>query len=160
MTYELIDSVTLGSATSSVTFGSIPQTFRDLVIIGTPIKDSATTNIYFRFNSDTGSNYNYTFMGSNGSSKNFGSSTNQDTYQLSNVGVVRFDNAAFSSTIMDYTQTDKHKSGVTRVGSDNRDNAEAGAFRWADTSAISTLLIYADATMDAGSNFQLFGIAG
>ena len=159
MTYELISSVTLGSAASSVTFSAIPQTFRDLVVIGTPIKDSATTDVYFRFNSDT-SNYNFTFMSAEGNSKYSGDSTSQSSYKLANAGVVRFDNAAFVSTVMDYTQTNKHKHGLTRIGSDNRDITQLGAFRWADTSAISTLLIYADATMDAGSNFQLFGIAG
>ena len=32
-TYELIDSVTLGSDTTTVTFSSIPQTFDDLVVL-------------------------------------------------------------------------------------------------------------------------------
>jgi hypothetical protein len=132
------------------------------VVIGTPIKDSATTNVYFRFNSDTGSNYNFTFVSAEGSSfaKYSGNVTSQSSYKLANGGVVRFDNASFVSHLMDYTQTNKQKHGLTRIGSPNRDISQLGAFRWASTSAINTLLIYADATMDAGSNFQLFGIAG
>ena len=65
-TYEPIASLTLSSATGTVTFGSIPQTYRDLIMV---INHSgAGDNFYFQLNSDTGSNYSDTGVYGTGTS--------------------------------------------------------------------------------------------
>jgi hypothetical protein len=57
-TYTPLATVTLASTASSVTFSSIPATYRDLVVVhnnfGT-VNNDANSN--FRFNGDSGSNY-------------------------------------------------------------------------------------------------------
>lgn len=54
-------TTTLGSATASVTFGSIPSGYRDLVLV---MESAISSNgqMSFRFNGDTGSNYSIVHM--------------------------------------------------------------------------------------------------
>jgi hypothetical protein len=66
ITYEPIQSYTLGSAAATITFSSIPATYTDLriVITGTIIAG----NVYrIQYNGDTGSNYSITILEANGS---------------------------------------------------------------------------------------------
>jgi hypothetical protein len=69
-TYEPISTQTLGTAVSSITFSSIPQTYTDLVLIAysstTTVASSEINKL--TFNSDTGSNYSTTTLGGDGSS--------------------------------------------------------------------------------------------
>jgi hypothetical protein len=62
-TYEPIATTTLGSATATITFNSIPGTYTDLrlVIVGT----SSGGYGYLRFNSDSGTNYSLTDLEGN-----------------------------------------------------------------------------------------------
>jgi hypothetical protein len=60
MAYTLIASNTLASATSSVTFSSIPATYTDLIVkhsSRTSAQSDVTT--YLQLNGDTGNNYTY-----------------------------------------------------------------------------------------------------
>jgi len=59
-TYKLISKVTVSSATSSITFSSIPSTYTDLLVKVSPRFSSASANktLVMRFNSDAStSNY-------------------------------------------------------------------------------------------------------
>ena len=67
-TYESISSVTLTSNSTTVTFGSIPQTYTDLVLVIVAKITSGGLDMFIRFNSDTGSNYSYTQLYGNGTS--------------------------------------------------------------------------------------------
>jgi len=62
-TYRPLATITLGSTASSITFSSIPATYRDLIIVGNPLGAEAAA----RFNGDSGSNYNGVQMWGNGS---------------------------------------------------------------------------------------------
>jgi len=66
-TYEPISTQTLGTATATVTFSSIPQTYTDLVLIVNHSVTTGNPSIHGRFNSDTGSNYSRTRLLGNGS---------------------------------------------------------------------------------------------
>jgi len=65
-TYTPLATVTLGSATSSVTFSSIPATYRDLILIFDGTR-TGNNNVQYRFNSDTGTNYSTVIAAGNGS---------------------------------------------------------------------------------------------
>ena len=67
-TYDCIATTTLSSAQSSVTFSSISGSYTDLIIISDAILASGNDALGLRFNSDSGSNYSYTFMYGNGTS--------------------------------------------------------------------------------------------
>ena len=67
-TYDPIATTTLGSAASTITFSSIPNTFTDLrlVLFGVTLNATGTYN-QIRFNNDTGTNYSWTQLLGNGS---------------------------------------------------------------------------------------------
>jgi hypothetical protein len=60
-TYTPLANVTLGATAATVTFGSIPATMRDLVVI---VNGTTSSNVFtgLRFNSDSGSNYTFVRM--------------------------------------------------------------------------------------------------
>jgi hypothetical protein len=149
-TYTLIDSVTLGSSASSVTFSSIDQTFGDLVLVfsGTGLNNS----YYIEFNADaTSSNYSYVRMVAF-ASPGSGSGAFPQVGSIDNVIGNNI------SQIMDYSATDKHKTTISRA---NFSDYTLGAYamRWANTSAITSLKAYADNSFDSGCTLFLYGIA-
>ena len=152
-TYDLLDSTTLASSASSVTFTNIDQSYGDLVLVveGATSQD---TNGRVSFNGDSANNYRRIRMRGNGSSTNTGISV--DNELVEQIGTLGF----FSKIeIMDYSATDKHKSVLVRS---NKDTSLVYAFaaRWANTSAITSLEFYPTAgTLDSGSTFYLYGIA-
>lgn len=155
-TYDLIASNVLSSAASSVTFSSIPATYRDLVLV---IQNSVSSDSYlfYRINGDTGSNYPAVYMGGNGSSTY--SSTNNFSYADLAFGIGTAEGATVISHFMDYSATDKHKTILSRTNKASAGVA-AGAHRWANTSAITTILITQTGfgNFASGSTFYLYGI--
>jgi len=60
---QIIQHQELSSAQASITFSSIPQTFTDLVLIGsTRASDTGVRNITLRFNGDTSANYSFRML--------------------------------------------------------------------------------------------------
>ena len=161
-TYTALANITLGSSASSVTFSSIPATFRDLVLICVTANGGSGANNGIRFNSDTGSNYTRLFMGVNGVGAFSSGNTTSTGFQ--------YDNFAFSTpnlgrnnhilNIMDYSATDKHKTILARANREG-DTLDALTGRWANTSAVTTLNVYVIGGGDflTGSSFALYGIA-
>jgi peptide methionine sulfoxide reductase MsrA len=156
-TYTALANITLGSTASSVTFSSIPATYRDLVLV---MNGNATTGgpfAFLRFNGDTGSNYNYVLMYGDGSSAASTSSANQTQGYIGNN-----DAAGLNTTIaqiMDYSGTDKHKSYLSRNGRGGG-LVIATAGRWANTNAVTSMSVTTStSTFTAGSTFALYGIA-
>ena len=155
-TYTLIDSVTLGSSASSVTFSGISATGKgDLVLVSNVI----VANGYeagVRFNSDSGNNYTMVNMRGTGSSTS--SSAVQDPGYLpiqKNIS----GNALMITQVLDFSASDKHKSVLNR-GNSTQFGTTAAAHRWASTSAITSVYIYeVNATsFSAGSTFSLYQI--
>jgi len=163
-TYDLLDSVTLATAASSVTFSSIDQSYGDLILVVTGSR-SATGNVGLRvqFNSDTGNNYHVVKMSGDGSTAASSADSPNDYVEGSNS---RSFSAVSISTatvqIMDYSATDKHKSTLAR--SSRADASEgyayASASRWASTLAVTSLLAYlASGSFSVGSTLNLYGVA-
>jgi hypothetical protein len=159
-TYDLISSTTLAAATSEVVFGSLPQTYRDLVVVfnGNITTASSTLGAY-RFNSDTGSNY--TGVNVSNASSGTRATTSSDFYYQGGAGI-----STAIIQVMDYSATDKHKTVLVRSGN-LADFVQMYANRWANTAAITSMtLLPIDATSfaptstwAAGTTFALYGIA-
>jgi hypothetical protein len=152
-TYTPLATVTLGSSASSVTFSSIPATYRDLILV---VQGTATGNavLLTNFNGDTGSNYTRVFMTGTGTAP----STASDTQSSNRIGAFRTDHCNFIHQIMDYSATDKHKTSLTRQ---NAASFEVGAFagRWANTAAITSVVASLSANQFAsGCTFSLYGV--
>jgi hypothetical protein len=155
-TYDLIDSVTLASTVSSLTFSSITQDYRDLVLVLCPIAASSVAGTTVQFNDDTGGNYSGIGM--------YGTGSTTARFQSTNLtSVIAADNRVESSVnvaqIMDYSATDKQKT-ILITKSNAADSAMAGLSRWANSSAITVIKIAAANSFAAGSTFNLYGIAG
>lgn len=155
MSYVALANITLGSSASSVTFSSIPATFRDLVLV---IKDLsvAPTNgsVRIRFNGDTtDANYSRVIMFGSGSTGTSGATNGHLFYDL-----YETQGQPTLVNIMDYSATDKHKTVLTRwSGTDSY--VVAGAHRWANTAAINTIAIVPNGFNFAStSTFALYGI--
>lgn len=155
--YVPLANITVSVAAATITVSSISQSYRDLILVGSPIF-TASGSTTFRFNNDSGSNYDAVLMVGNGSTVS--SPTNPGT------NIQTWNNPQSSSVVMqfvfqvmDYSATDKHKSVLMREDSAVGVTA-ATAARWASTSAVTTLTIASsNLTFAAGSTFSLYGIA-
>ena len=156
-TYVPLGTYTVtGAAAASVTFSSIPATYRDLILIATHKNTTTGVSVRMRFNSDSGTNYYNVYMGGNGSTTFSGTQTASATIMAdSNTTDISYS----ISQIMDYSATDKHKTQLSR-GSSAAIGAIAIAGRWADTDAIDTVAVsYPDGgNLAIGSTFSLYGV--
>ena len=160
MTYTLIDSVTLASSASSVTFSSIDQSYRDLVLVcGNVNASSANQNFVFYLNGDyyPSTAYSEVFMEGNGSVTDSDSAAGGYfiRFTTSTNRLQTDSNAILAIQLFDYTQTDKHKTALV-----NRSDSYATmrlAGRWANTSAITSITV--DGNVAAGATYHLYGIS-
>ena len=153
-TYTPLANITLGSTASSVTFSSISGSYRDLVLVISG-SSSALRGVALSFNGDTAGNYNYVYMSGDGSSTYSGSAANQTPQ---NIGVTGTVIGIITLNVMDYSQTDKHKTWLSRSNVSNSE-VEARAGRWASTSAITSLVATSSGSFAAGSTFALYGVS-
>jgi len=174
-TYEAIATQTLGSATATVTFSSIPQTYTDLVLVMS-VRASAVTfnNMNFMnttINSDTSAIYSPTTLyyrnTGGGSSANSGRGTNENNFNLGGIATNNFGSGIFSTYIinfMNYSNTTTNKTVLSRISTGGdltaMDDTWAAAGLYRSTSAISTISMSPSSSGNfvAGSTFSLYGI--
>lgn len=149
-TYIPLATVTLTGNDTQVLFSSIPNTYKDLVIVFdasatsgenmTPTINGSGTDfswiqMQYAATSNTGTNNS---IGSIGTGRN--------------LGILQF---------FDYSATDKHKSFTVKTSS-NASDARLLACRWAQTAAINSigLSIRLGYSWTTGSKFSLYGIHG
>lgn len=161
-THVLLNQVTLAASASSVTFSSIPQNYGDLVLIINARQTLNNGYMEIQINGDTGSNYNWvTMMGrSNGVISSAG--PNQTALQPSSHSQGQ---EPFSSIIqfLDYSSTDKHKSGLIRHNQYDFSLSSllvrADAFRWANTNAITSITaLSVTQPFTSASTLSLYGV--
>jgi hypothetical protein len=163
-TYKLIDTTTLAAASPQVVFNSIPQGYRDLVLIENPTHESSPSgqSTTIRLNGDTGSNYHMVYMAGNISALSSQSGTGSpSTFLWSG----RFNNANGNNAIaqfMDYSATDRHKTVLSRGSLGLAAGLATISFanRWTNTSAITSMVLFPEGggNYAAGSTFSLYGI--
>ena len=153
--YVALANITLSSAASSVSFSSIPNTFRDLIyVISGQLSSASATNTLLRFNGDSTVNYQRTWALGNGA--------------LSTSSGVGTENAIFTwvgtnvqgmavGQIMDYSQTAAYKVVLTRQNSAS--SVEMQGQRWISTSAITSMVFSTTNNFAAGTTFALYGIS-
>jgi uncharacterized protein YraI len=157
-TYDLLASTTLATATSSVTFSSIDQSYGDLILVINFTAGSGSLFASVEVNSDTGTNYPFVKMVGNGSSAT--SVASMTEYFSMTPGVSAFEQSFLGILqIMDYSATDKHKSGLIRTALSGEATI-AVAQRWANTNAINQLRVFTfSGPYPVGSTFNLYGVA-
>jgi hypothetical protein len=161
-TYEPITTTTLTSAASSITFSSISSAYTDLkvVFVGTTTVDGET--MYYRFNSDSATNYSITQLYTSGSTVNtriltsatqlsttFGMSLSDTTPQMITFDVFSYAGATRKSTLGNHAGQKGASGGLDlTVG------------LWRDTSAITSIYIFPSGgtTFKVGTTATLYGI--
>jgi hypothetical protein len=159
-TYTPLANITLGSAAASVTFSSINQSYRDLVLVSN-LQASAANTLYLRFNASTTT---YSWVGAIASSGGATSITNASANgALVGASTIGLPTSAIQATsvaqIMDYTATDKHKTVLARYGNSSSE-VDMFASRWGNTAAITSVqvIVLPSGNLSTGSTFSLYGI--
>lgn len=162
-TYDLIASNVLSSPTSTLTFSSLPSTYRDLILVARYSGATTGSNgVGFRFNGDTGSNYFTNWLvGNGGTPSAFASSGSlfQTNWSLNVQSAFNFNSII---QIFDYSQTNKHKFVIYRqnvADSGGGDSTLVGG-RWISQNAITSITFFSTNSVNfpVGSAFSLYGI--
>jgi hypothetical protein len=165
---------TVASANTSVTFGSIPSTYKDLILVyGGLFTSDASSNFAIRFNNNSGTVYYVNAHLESGSADGSGTNTgaNFNTGHLIYSGTtstIDGKNWAGTMRIYDYASTSKFKRYDWNLG--GYSNADGylrfGTFRgtFGSTSAISSIDIYRTGGSGSFSNvantsIRLYGVA-
>ena len=162
-TYVALDKVTVGTATPSITFSSIPSTYTDLVVVaGNVTVSNDGYALDFKINGDTGSNYSLTNISGNGSTTRSDRVSNGTNTANDLDYYYGFSSSTPGSSIlhfMNYSNTTTYKTVLARTSSSAKE-VEASVHLWRSTSAITSIEIgAAGSNIAAGSTFSLYGIA-
>lgn len=175
--FDSIATVSGTGSSNTVTFSSIPGTYKSLQIryIGkqTPTTAANLGNILIRFNSDTGTNYVGThYIQGTGSSVGAGlAGTTSDTKITGNAVIPNSNAATYTNIfgvgiidIIDYASTSKNKTVRSFMGAD-ANSAGNGLISlnsglWMSTSAITSISLICSSTdlWTSTSSFALYGI--
>jgi len=164
--YQSIQTVTVGTATSTITFSSIPATYTHLQIRGMLNGTAAGTynNVRMGFNGDSAANYaSHTLYGDGTSaaatseasgSRMYGQIFVSQASTASYVGVGVID-------ILDYANTNKYKTtrSINGIEMNGSGVIEFGSGHWRNTAAITSIeFVTASGNFNVGSTLALYGI--
>ncbi len=167
--YELISTQVLGTAAASVTFSSIPSTYKHLQVRATlraATSSSALTDLYLRFNGDnTSANYRGHILTANGStvsSSDYGSGgVGLGEIITSTAATSQF--TAINIDILDYQGTkNKTSRALSGLPESTTKRVSLGSHLWMSTATVSSLVLSESfgAGFVTGSRFSLYGITG
>ncbi len=174
--YYQIATVTLSSAASSVEFTSIPNTYKHLQVRWTArgSYNSANNiiNLHGQFNGDSGGNYNWHYIQTDGGTLSAGSATGAMVSNLISYLPAKLYAAGMMGAgvvdILDYTNTNKYKTIRSIGGCDtNNTGSEKGqlAFTsgtWRSFNAITSIKFACASDLTSGlepyTEFALYGI--
>jgi hypothetical protein len=173
--FESIQTVTVGAGgSSSISFTSIPSTYKHLQIKGiakeTTSAGPQTLDMFVKFNSSS-SGYKSHYLSGNGTSATAGVGGGGATDAFYCYGASYREVSATSTfgvsiiDIHDYASTTKNKTARAFAGC-NFNSASTDQYfglssgLWADTSAITSIVITPNDTFKENTTFALYGIKG
>lgn len=163
---------TLSATGASITFSSIPSTYKHLQIRGI-YKDTSSSSsqfapLFIQFNADGGNNYAYHYLRGDTSVAIASGVASTSWIRIDSAGVVSTTGAYGASIIdvVDYVSSAKNKTLKAIAGGDGNltqtnyaVSYSSGA--WFNTAAITSITIYAgNGGFASGSSFALYGIVG
>jgi hypothetical protein len=157
-TYTPIYSQTLSSATATITFSNIPQTYTDLVL-AVEFTTGTISSGFIQFNGDVSTNYSNTLLNGDGSTAG--------AYRATSDTAIRYHRAMNGNTgrksatlsIQNYSNTTTYKTLLSRFNNAS-DVVGATAGLWRSTSPITSIKLWngGDYNFDSGATFTLYGI--
>jgi hypothetical protein len=158
-TYEPIATNTLGSAAASITFSSIPATYTDLriVLVSSATYADVRTTLGYRFNGDSSTNYSFTRVRTDGSTRESQTAANVSYQSLgyapanstSNKGLHTIDVFSYAGS------TYKTSLATASADQNSQGNFQREINLWRSTSGITSVVLF-DIN---GSNFVTGTIA-
>lgn len=157
-TYTLIQEQVLGSAAATVTFSSIPGTYKDLVLEAIPSGASTNGQMNVTFNGDTGNWYSWTRLEGDGTTAASGRSSSQANLYLGYSYSAR--PVMLLVNVFSYANTNVNKSLTSRY-MDATTQTWANAALYRKTDALTSMTVtHGAGTFNIGSTFRLWGVAG
>ena len=168
-TYDLLETTTLGSSASSVTFTGLGSysdyAHLQIRMVSRGDKASNAADLLMQINADTGSNYAWHTLRADGSNV---SPFARDTKTELDIGYVAGGNSTASSfsasvlDILDFSNSSKNTTIRTLNGVSNEwTYIRLTSGLWNNTNAVTSLQFFADAgNLVSGSRFSLFGRKG
>lgn len=160
----LIAETTLGGGGgASVTFGSLPQIYRNLYLTWSVLGDTGTTGLALQFDGDTTANYDFERLSAFGTTVQAAESLGNTKLRVGTINAIGM--SPGEATILEYTRTDRAK--ITYSQSSRADgtatgniNVERTAGIWRTTNqAITSITIIPLANgLAAGSVLRLWGL--
>jgi hypothetical protein len=139
---------------ASVTFSSIPATYRDLILVYGGVT-SVVGNLGIRLNGDSGNNYHhvrmYAVSGGAGSDNYVGT--------LAESGNTLTTPTVVTINIMDYSASDRQTTILAR-SSAGGNSVFAHANRWTNTSAVTSIQVLSYGGAAFTGTISLYGIKG
>jgi hypothetical protein len=163
-TYVPIQAITLSSASASITFTGIPQTYNDLIIVGNTASsgdDQIPTVRVGNASIDSGSNYSNTVTG-------FIAGAGAISFRDSNATYMRFARIGTSNSqplgsfilhFQNYFSNTINKTVLARTGNIDRSSAMSTGL-WRSTSSINSIQIFepSGGLLAPNSTFTLYGM--
>lgn len=165
--YESIATATGTGSSGTITFSSIPSTFKHLQIRMLSRSTDAgvgRTTIEVRFNSDSGSNYAWHYLKGDGSAAE-ASGTASQTYILTgttpDAGATANRMGVAIIDVLDYSSSTKNKTLRSITGEDQNGNGQVriNSGLWMSTNAITAIEVKTSTgSWTTSSTFALYGI--
>lgn len=157
--YWPIASATGTGSSGTITFSSIPSTYKHLQIRG--VYYDGGYNLNLQMNGDTGSNYSRHILNGNGTSVSSSGAASQTSIDLGSYGADVTNNMSICVIdILDYSSTTKNKTVRALSGFNGSSNQVwVASGLWMSTSAITSISILdIYGSYNTNTQFALYGI--
>lgn len=165
--YESIATVTVGSSVSTISFTSIPSTYKHLQVrlLARSTRVNAGDYMNVRFNSDSSAVYARHNLNGDGSGAGAGSQINATAIEFNRLAAASASANVFGAGVIDileYANTNINKTARALIGYDNNGSGEIHfqSGLWRSTSAITSITFTCNNDFAANSQFALYGIRG
>jgi hypothetical protein len=140
-TYEPIATTTLSSSVATIDFTSIPGTYTDLRMVISGV-GNAGENIFYRFNSNTGTVYSRTALGGNGTAASSARASGLTFGRLTGFGIptTTIGQQVTTWDIFNYSNTTTFKTSLAR-SNNSTIGVDAFVNSFASTAAITSISI-------------------
>lgn len=163
--FESIATATGDGSSASITFSSIPSTYKHLQLRMNILTGTAGGTVLWRVNGDTGANYAAHALYGSGSAAGANYSTGVTSADFFNnvTGTGTTQPTAVILDFHDYASTTKNKVSRSIAGVDKNGSGEIDLYSglWLSTAAINSITIrMSSGSFSTTSTFALYGIKG
>lgn len=159
-TYAPLQTITLSSTATEVTFASIPSSYRDLVFVFSGQGTATVQNTFLEVNGVSSGYSNYGFRGNGTAVGAYSGQSVAVSLIIANETLGQAQSIAITE-IMDYSANDRFTRFRTRASNNNPagKSVELNEAKWGYTSIVNSMRIFVSAGSFAiGSTFSLYGI--